>query len=406
MNDPHTASTESNARRPVPRWRRITVGVLVALSVVLTPLAITAVWLRNEVLDTGTYVDTVRPLASNPAIIDAAATLITNELFSHVDVEREARDALPKRAEFLAGPLAGGLKTFTESTAKDLLETDQFRSIWASANRNAHHLVRSALLGGNSTVSTKDGRVTIDISKAAVQVRAKLRDQGVTIFDSVPLDQLSLKYELFDAKQLRTAQFAVRTLDRTRIALDVLVGACLAAGLLLSGDRRRTLIRWGSGLAAAMVLFLAALSLGRGIYLDNVTSSQLPRDTAAAVFDTLLRFYRDSLRLGFWIGIVVAAAALVSGPSYTAVRIRRTTLRLLGGVHDEVDRQGWEPAALGLWVGTHKAILRVGGLALACLLLVWVNHPHPATLFTSVAALLVYLALIEIVARTPARTRG
>ena len=75
------------------------------LSVVLVPLAGLSVWVRNLVLDTDKYVDTVAPLATNKAVTDLVADRLTTRLFRDVNVEAEAKDALPERAQFLAAPL-------------------------------------------------------------------------------------------------------------------------------------------------------------------------------------------------------------------------------------------------------------------------------------------------------------
>ena len=99
-----TASTETaETPKRLPRWRRALVAILVIVSVVLVPLAGLSVWVRNLVLDTNHYVDTVAPLATNKAITDVVAKRATDRLFQQVDVEARAKDALPDRAQFLAG---------------------------------------------------------------------------------------------------------------------------------------------------------------------------------------------------------------------------------------------------------------------------------------------------------------
>jgi hypothetical protein len=113
----------------LPRWRRALVAILVILSVVLLPIAGLTVWVRNLVLDTDKYVDTVAPLASNKDITDTVANRITTRLFSEVNVEQEAKNALPERAQFLASPIASGVETFTGEAATRALASDQFKTL-------------------------------------------------------------------------------------------------------------------------------------------------------------------------------------------------------------------------------------------------------------------------------------
>src|SRR5215218_867885 len=104
-----TAGTEpSETPRRLPRWRRALVATLVIVSVVLVPLAGLSVWVRNLVLDTDKYVETVAPLAKEEAITDLVAERATNRLSQQVDVVAEAQEAPPERAQFLAGPISSG----------------------------------------------------------------------------------------------------------------------------------------------------------------------------------------------------------------------------------------------------------------------------------------------------------
>src|SRR3954451_13869522 len=55
------------------RTRRVLAAVLVVLFVLLLPLTVTAAWAHRTVLDTDTYVSTVAPVASAPAVTAAVS---------------------------------------------------------------------------------------------------------------------------------------------------------------------------------------------------------------------------------------------------------------------------------------------------------------------------------------------
>src|SRR4051794_4443298 len=101
----------SRAVAKVPRWRRIVGTILLIVGCVLVPLSLSAVWVRNTLLDTDNYVSTISPLASDPAVEQAVANRVTDALFTNSDAEQRISNALPKRAAFLAGPLADGVRT-------------------------------------------------------------------------------------------------------------------------------------------------------------------------------------------------------------------------------------------------------------------------------------------------------
>jgi hypothetical protein len=381
------------------RWKQVVAVVLVVVSCVLAPLTVTAIWVRNQVLNTDRYVETVAPLASDPAIIHAAAASITETLFRQVNVEEEARDALPKRAEFLAAPLAAGIRAVVEQAAERALESDVFENLWEEANRVAHSQVESALTGGGEIISTRNGRVTLDLTAIIGEVRDLLRDRGITIFDAIPINQLALKFELFDAKQLGDAQQAVKLLNTLAWTLPFVVFGLLGVATYLSRHRRRTVIWWGIGTAISMSVLALGISLGRTAYLDTVVSDSLPYDAAAATFDTLVRFLRQGLRFVLALGLVASLAAWITGPGRVAVRLRTTFTEVSGGLGDQAEARGWDFGAFGTWVHRYRAPLRIAGVLVMLLFLVFAYRPSASRLLVLTLLLLVYLAVLEFVSR-------
>jgi hypothetical protein len=392
-----TNGTEpSEAPRRLPRWRRALVAIFVIVSVVLVPLAGLSVWVRNLVLDTNHYVDTVEPLARNKAITDLVAKRATDRLFQQVDVAAEAKDALPERAQFLAGPISTGVETFVREAATRALATDHFVTVWREANRRAHALVVKALTDEGKNVSIKNDKVVLDLSAEINDIIKRLDERGVTVFDSLGEKQKNLQVELFDASQLEQARSGVHLLDQARIVLVVLVFVLLGAALALSGNRRRTLMRWGLGLVAAMAVTAALLALGRSAYLGVAQN----HDAAAAAFDIMVRYLRNGIRVIAAVGIIVALVAFLSGPSRLAVGIREGARGLIGGAGRKADEAGWKPGPVGTWVAAHKAGLRIAGVAVALLFLFLWSSPRPLTLLVLALLLLVYVAAIEFVGRT------
>jgi hypothetical protein len=391
-------ASSAGAPRRLPRWRRALVATLVILSVVLVPLAGLSVWVRNLALDSDRYVDTVAPLAENRAITDLVAKRVTDRLFREVDVAEEAQEVLPERAQFLASPISSGVETFVREAGKRALATEQFKTVWRNANERAHALVVKALTDEGENVTIKDDKVVLDLSALIDEVIKRLDERGVTVFDSLAENQKNLEVELFDAGQLENARSAVHLLDRLRIVLVVLVFVLLGVAVALSSNRRRTLMRWGIGLVAAMAVTAALLALGRSAYLSVAQNE----DAAAAAFDTIVRYLRNGIRVLAALGIIVALAAFLSGPSRLAVRIREGTKALIGGAGRKADEAGWEPGPVGAWVAAHKGALRIAGVAVAFLVLFLWDTPRPLTLLVLALLVLVYLAAIELVGRSAA----
>ena len=66
--------------------------VLLLIGALVGVLSVVAVYLKSEVLDTESYVHTVSPLAEDPAVREAVATRLTQEIVTRADVEGIAND--------------------------------------------------------------------------------------------------------------------------------------------------------------------------------------------------------------------------------------------------------------------------------------------------------------------------
>jgi hypothetical protein len=69
------------------------------------------------------------------------------------------------------------------------------------------------------------------------------------------------------------------------------------------------------------VLVGIGILIGRGIYLDKVTTPNLTRDTAQYIFDTVVRYLRLGIRLLALLALLVAFGVWVSGPGEVATRL-------------------------------------------------------------------------------------
>jgi hypothetical protein len=204
----------AEARRQPPRrgirWRSVAAVTLLVLAALLALVSVATVWLRTTLLDTDRYVATVAPLAANPQLQNAIATQVTDQLFARVDVDALTLEALPPRADFLAQPLAGQLEGFVHTTASKAVTSKQFEQIWVNANRQAQRQVVGVLTGkGGTALSSDNGVVTLDLSVLANNVKARLQQSGISVFDKVPADKISGKFVLIDAPGLAKASRAV-----------------------------------------------------------------------------------------------------------------------------------------------------------------------------------------------------
>jgi hypothetical protein len=389
--------------RDVPRWQRIVAAVLLVVGVLLVPLSLSAIWVRNTLLNTDQYVSTIGPLAGNSEIQHGLADRVTTALFADGRVEKKIADVLPPRADVIAAPISSGLEGVANQAALKLFQSDRFQTVWENVNRRAHTAVVKVLTGSGSRVSTKDGTVSVNMEQIFTNVKKRLDARGITIFDEA---QLPAKYQsvvLIQSKQLEQAQGAVDLLQKLAWVLPVIALLCLGGAIALSRGRRRRTMRVGIWVAVAVALQLALLSVGRNFYLEAITSSGVRKGSAGAVWDQLTSFLRQSGTTVIVLALVVAVVAWVAGPSRGATRIRGLWTNALGRSSDV------EPGPVAIFVARSKKSLRVAGAGIALAVLILWNHPKPVTVLAVGVLLLVYLAMIEFVGRgasAPARANG
>ncbi|MFD9406074.1 hypothetical protein ACFWBN_03485 [Streptomyces sp. NPDC059989] len=386
-------------------------AVLITLACILVPVSLLTVWVHDIVLDTGRYVSTVSPLASNPAIEEAAVHRITHAAGVRVDGAQVTSDlakwlesqGLPPRVgtavKALGPQLDSAADAAVSKVATRFVESDRFEKVWTTANRAAHSAVVRALTGeGRGPVEVEGGTVTLDIGAAVENVKQDLVKAGLSPAEKIP--EVDKQMVLFQSDELEKIRRAVHLLDVLGNWLPVFTVVLGAAGVLLARRRRRALVTTMLCAAAACLIVAIALVLVRRAYLDHLPTQVQSPAAAAAVFDTLVRFLRVSLRTALVLGVVVAIGAYLSG----AGRLPRG---LRGRAESAADSAaGWGAAhgvrtgRVGTWVEDHRRPLTIGVLLVLALVFALWNHPTVLAVLLLVLILLAVLAVLALLAAT------
>jgi hypothetical protein len=380
------------------RPRRVGSWVLLVLGALLVILSVASIWVRNVLLDTDRYVETVAPLAEDEGLQAVAAQQVTDALMGAIDVEETVAGLLPDRATALAPAIDAAVEQLVLRTTLQFFASDQFQSLWDAANRTAHTQIGALLTGGGDVIGTEDGRVTIDLQAIAAEVRLRLGDRGLTIFDPVPITQLGARLELVQSDNIAKAQGAVDLLQKAAFVLPLLMLAAFAGAVFLAADRRRGLWRVGIAIAVSMGVLMVAIALGRRFYLDAL-SGTIDAETARSTFDILTRFLRTAIRFIFGVGLLIALGVWVTGTSPSAVKVRT----LLGGITGKAGTamaDGEAPGGFATWVADHRRGARTGVAVVLAFLAMTADHPSLRTLLL---ALVIGGALFAVIAALGAR---
>lgn len=393
---------EDHPTRAVGWVRSTAVVALMALGFLLVPTAGLAVWTRNTLLNTDRYVETVAPLAQSQPVIDDVADAVTAEIFAQVDVETLLQDNLPPQLAFAAGPITSQVQSTTKDLVVKALESDRFDVLWQQVNRQASASVVAFVTGQESSevLQIENGRLFLELGPILDEVKARLGEQGVALAAKIPAVSSSIELPVANVAYLEDARSAVKLLNTLAYVLPWIAALCFIGAVLLSRNRRRSLVWTGLLISAAALLIGLSLAIGRGFYLESVTSEMVSEDTAAVVFDTVVRFLRNGIRVFFFLGIVLAFGAAVTGPAAWASKTREVAGGLLtqGG-----QRTGWDTGGFGTFVAAHKVGIQLTAAAVFGGAIFLVDRPTPSTVVWFVVALLAVVAAVQFLAATAPR---
>ncbi len=410
------ASTGSD-RSPKPRaarTRRIVAWILVVLASLLIPVSVISVWAIRTVTDTDQYVSTMAPLARNQVIVDHLATKATDALFSTHVVQNKVTEALPPAAKPIVAPVVNQVHQFVHGLALQFFESPKFGQLWDRLNQHTHDAVVDILTGKQSALTKrleKGGQIVLNVTPAINDVIAKANARGVTLFNPLkPIlttgDSLGVTIVSKDQVSKFTGWFNLIVKLKWVIPVVALVLGILA--IVVAPERRKTLLRLSVGVGLMTLLVLAGLSLGRITFLNQASGHSYNRDVAAAVWDTLLRYLKTDLRWTLLVAGLVALGAWVAGPARYAVWIRSTSSRggrwvaaqarslTAGAGRAAAGSEGMRRS--GGWILEHLKGLRIVGVVVAALFMVFGGNLTGWTLFVIAVVLAVYLGLLQVVA--------
>ncbi|MFH8369635.1 DUF2795 domain-containing protein [Streptomyces sp. NPDC018031] len=316
------------------RLRQLCGAFLVALTIVLAPLGVVAVWVSTQITDTDRYVKTVAPIATEPAVQRELTDRLTAWVADTVDDEKAtaaladtlrrngAPPAVVEQARALPEARDAGVAEVVHGVVEKAVTSDQFAGAWETANRRVHPAIVQVLTGkGGSAVETRGGTITLDLGTVLDEVRRELAAAG---FETGPIPHVDKSVVLVQTDELDEAQTLMRLLDTLGAGLPVLVVLLGALAVRVFPAHRAALAAVGAGVALMMLALLVTLDLLRQTYLDSVPADTQPQDAAAAVYDSLLRFLRDATRVTLVAATVVVALAFAGPPGRRGRAPRRS----------------------------------------------------------------------------------
>ena len=93
-----------NTAAPLPRWRRITIWVLIVLAGLIGLVSALTVWAKRQALETDKWVATSSRLLEDDEIRGALSLYLVDQLYANVDVAAELQASSSAGREAARGP--------------------------------------------------------------------------------------------------------------------------------------------------------------------------------------------------------------------------------------------------------------------------------------------------------------
>jgi hypothetical protein len=368
---------------------------MVLLLVVLASVGVlgsaVALWTHSLLFNTDTWVATVGPVAKDPQVTHDLSVYLTDKAVEATDLETRVTDALPPNAQFLAPTITDAARDFVQKRMEERLNQPETYDLWLKLNSFAHeHLV--AVLEGDSTYIQLNGdQVQLNlvplVAKAMELIQEALpgavgdRIEVPQIDPNASAEEMRAQIEaatgrtlpedfgtvvLFEGDQVTQAQQAVRIFKAGVIAIVVVTLLLIAAALLFSRARLRTLIQLGLGTLVAVVVARVAVQR----LSDAVVESLSGRDgvrVAGALIESAAGNLLDVLVWLLVAGVLVSVMAYLAGKRSLLVAARDRAAAAAGTTGELVASR----SPMRLWLGHHYDGARAAGVVAAVVALLF-----------------------------------
>lgn len=328
-------------------WRSLNSGILAFIAVICFTLFNISYWVTNTIVDTNQFVATMQPLIKDPDIQKTLKVEITNQIFSQIDIEAELQKALPQNLQFIAGPFASQVESFTSNKIGDVLASDQAYAVWTKALESGHAQIIAYIQDPNTT-----GKITVNsIYDLASE---NLKDSGIGFLLGKNLPDSVGNIELANIEGAPKARQAINYLQQLTTALAV---ATVVAGVLavaISPRRRNMIIGLAVSTFVLMLVTLGSLLIA-GSRIGGLVEPQFASAAESVQQIVTAPLVAQTQGVAALIGSIIIIAIISSNwPSLVWMRskVRQgldwVSKKLVGG---------WGGSQYITWVATNRIVI-------------------------------------------------
>jgi hypothetical protein len=260
-------------------------------------------WTSNTLTNTDKFVSTMQPLLEDPAIQSTLTTEITTQIFSRIDIEGELKKVLPENIDFIAGPFASQVKSFTAGKISEFLASQKAYDVWTTILQSTHSTLINYISNENN-----DGVISVnELYKVAGN---QLGDSNISFLFNKDLPSSIGEIKLAELEWVPEARKFIELQKEATSVLFVLAVVSTALALLIAINKRKVAI---SILVTTITLFaIKIFAIMAAVYAVGIESPENYSEAAQAVTAILLEPLVEQTYGVIWLFSAVLAILIAS----------------------------------------------------------------------------------------------
>ena len=263
-------------------------------SAFLAPIAVLGAWVQAEFIETESFVETLKPLATHPEIQEVVTDQVTDAIVT----------------EFLQlSPIASALvNPIVRGQVEIFVESPQFAQIWETSLREIHARTIRLLEGDpNAALQLDDeGLVSLNLGPIVAGVKGDLVAQGIVLANLIP--EVDRSVVIISSESFLTLRTVFRVVEFVNYWLSFVVIGLVAVGVVVATSHLRAIAWTGLGWAVGMGVLGGALFFARQ-NLAGRRSELFSDETIVLMFDELTAGLVEIIRWSVILGLVIAVAS-------------------------------------------------------------------------------------------------
>jgi hypothetical protein len=308
-------------------------GILIVLGVVVTPAAILTHWATAQVTNTQRFVETLSPLASNPAVQNTVITEVTNAIDSQINIDDVTNsllgglgsalnlpDAAKKALGLVSNPLANGVKSMITDVVTKAVKSDAFQTAWTKTLTITQEQAVDLLSGnGKSVLSlSNDGTLALPVGPIIADLKDSMVKKGVAFAGLIPVIDTTIT--IAKIPELATARVIYQVGTGVGTWLPWVALALLIAGISVANKRPRALFAVGLTVALLMAVLAVAIAISK-IFI-TATVKPTYSATAGVLYDAVIAYAAVVIVAVGVAGVIAALIGWAFGASTSAGKLR------------------------------------------------------------------------------------